>query len=61
MNQDADLLVEQLEHMRLRLQRSVSSSTSYEHTPKLKMFVSDWYTDEFGNKARIVKAHDKLK
>jgi len=35
--------------------------TSYEHTPKLKMFVSDWYTDEFGNKARIVKAHDKLK
>ena len=61
MNQDADLVVEQLEHMRLRRQRSALSSTSYEHTPKIKMSVSDWYIDEFGNKARTVKAYDKLK
>ena len=61
MIQDADLLVEQLEHMRLRRQRSASSSTSNEHTPKIEMFVSNWYTDEFGNKARVVKAYDKLK
>jgi len=24
--------------------------------PHIKMFVSDWYTDELGNKARIIKA-----
>ena len=27
-------------------------------TPHIKMFVSDWFTDELGNKARIVKARD---
>ena len=27
-------------------------------TPHIKMFVSDWFTDEFGNKARIIKARD---
>ena len=26
--------------------------------PHIKMFVSDWYTDEHGNKARIIKARD---
>ena len=26
--------------------------------PHIKMVVSDWYTDEFGNKARIIKARD---
>ena len=31
------------------------------NTPKIKMFVSNWYIDEFGNKARVVKAYDKLK
>ena len=25
------------------------------------MSVSDWYTDKFGNKARTVKAYDRLK
>jgi hypothetical protein len=29
-------------------------------TPHIKMFVSDWYTDELGNKARIIKARDSL-
>jgi hypothetical protein len=27
-------------------------------TPHIKMFVSDWYTDELGNQSRIIKAHD---
>ena len=27
-------------------------------TPHIKMFVSDWFTDELGNKARIIKACD---
>jgi hypothetical protein len=27
-------------------------------TPHIKMFISDWYTDELGNKARIIKARD---
>jgi hypothetical protein len=27
-------------------------------TPQIKMFVSDWFTDELGNKARIIKARD---
>jgi hypothetical protein len=26
--------------------------------PHIKMFVSDWYTDELGNKTRIIKARD---
>jgi len=27
-------------------------------TPNIKMLVSDWFTDELGNKARIIKARD---
>jgi hypothetical protein len=27
-------------------------------TPRIKMFVSDWSTDELGNKARVIKARD---
>ena len=27
-------------------------------TPHIKMFVSDWFTDELGNKARIIRARD---
>jgi len=27
-------------------------------TPQIKMFVSEWYTDELGNRARIIKAYD---
>ena len=27
-------------------------------TPTIKMLVSDWFTDELGNKARIIKARD---
>jgi hypothetical protein len=27
-------------------------------TPNIKMLVSDWFTNELGNKARIIKARD---
>jgi len=27
-------------------------------TPHIKMFVSDWFTDELGNEARIIKVRD---
>jgi len=27
-------------------------------TPQIKMIVSNWYTDELGNQARFLKAHD---
>jgi len=27
-------------------------------TPQIKMIVSNWYTDELGNQARIIKACD---
>jgi hypothetical protein len=27
-------------------------------TPHIKMFVSDWFTDELGNKTRIIKIRD---
>jgi hypothetical protein len=26
--------------------------------PHIQVFVSDWFTDELGNKARIIKARD---
>jgi hypothetical protein len=26
--------------------------------PQIKMVVSEWYTDELGNQARIIKTHD---
>jgi hypothetical protein len=26
--------------------------------PQIKMIVSDWYTDELGNQARIIQASD---
>lgn len=35
-------------------QRPSSPATS----PQIKMFVSNWYTDELGNQARIIKARD---
>ena len=26
--------------------------------PQIKMIVSNWYTDELGDQARIIRAHD---
>jgi hypothetical protein len=40
-----------------RLRRHTTAP--YEATkPQIRMIVSNWYTDEFGNQARIIKAHD---
>jgi hypothetical protein len=39
--------------------RPPAPKPTYEATkPQIKMIVSNWYTDEFGNRARIIKAHD---
>lgn len=46
---------------KLRLQQQHASAgrpSTQSMTPQIKMFVSEWYTDEFGNRARIIKAHD---
>jgi hypothetical protein len=46
---------------KLRLQQQHASAgrpPTQSMTPQIKMFVSEWYTDEFGNRARIIKAHD---
>jgi hypothetical protein len=28
-------------------------------TPQIKMIVSNWYTDELGNRARVIQAREK--
>ena len=43
------------EQVTLPLQRRPNTQAM---TPNIKMLVSDWYTDEHGNKARIIKARD---
>ena len=43
------------EQVTLPLQRRPNTQAM---TPHIKMFVSDWFTDELGNKARIIKARD---
>ena len=40
-------------HTYMTAQRSTYEVTK----PQIKMFVSDWYTDELSNRARIIKAH----
>jgi hypothetical protein len=40
-------------------QHSQKLHTIYEATmPQIKMIVSNWYTDELGNRARIIQASD---
>ena len=43
------------EQVTLPLQRRPNTQAM---TPHIKMFVSDWYIDELGNKTRIIKARD---
>ena len=45
----------ELEQVTLPLQRRPNTQAM---TPHIKMFVSDWYIDELGNKTRIIKARD---
>jgi hypothetical protein len=37
---------------------AVSRATNQAMTPQIQMIVGDWYTDEFGNQAGIIKAGD---
>ena len=47
------------EKLRRRQQHaSAGRSSSQSMTPQIKMFVSEWDTDELGNRARIIKARD---
>jgi hypothetical protein len=42
-----------------RPRQHTASLSTYEATmPQIKMIVSNWYTDELGNQARIIKARD---
>jgi hypothetical protein len=38
--------------------RGSFTATNQGMTPQIQMIVGDWYTDEFGNQARIIKAGD---
>jgi hypothetical protein len=60
MDHDTSLLARLKEEARLRQQQHATASRTANQamTPQIKMFVSDWYTDEIGNQARIIKAHD---
>jgi hypothetical protein len=60
MDHDTSLLTRLKEEARLRQQQHAAASRSANQTtmPQIKMIVSDWYTDEIGNQARIIKARD---
>jgi hypothetical protein len=53
------LLAKLQEKVRLRHQDAAAGrSSSQSLIPQIKMIVGDWYIDELGNQARIIKAHD---
>jgi hypothetical protein len=51
------------EEMRLRHRRYAAGPKPVNEAmiPKIKMIVSNWYTDELGNRARFIKACDRQK
>jgi hypothetical protein len=60
MDHDTIALMKLKEEMRLRQQRHAAGSRTANEamTPQIKMIVSNWYIDELGNQARIIKARD---
>ena len=60
MDHDTNVLTKLKQEMRLRQQRHAAGPRPANEamTPQIKMIVSNWYTDEFGNQARIIKARD---
>jgi hypothetical protein len=59
MDHDTNGLTRLKEEMRPRQQRHAAGRPPNEAmTPEIKMIVSNWYTDEHGNQARIIKARD---
>ncbi len=56
---DSEALAKLREAVRRGPHRSERHIATYEPAlPQIKMIVSDWYTDEFGNQARITQASD---
>jgi len=60
MDHDTIALMKLKEDMRLRQQRHAAGPrpANESMTPQIKMIVSNWYTDELGNQARIITARD---
>ena len=59
MDDESKSLTKLREEARRRRQHTVALGSTYEATmPQIKMIVSNWYTDELGNQARIIRAHD---
>ena len=59
MDSETESLIKLREAVRRRRQHTEGRNTTYEATmPQIKMIVSNWYTDELGNQARIIKAGD---
>jgi hypothetical protein len=60
MDRDAIALTKLREEMQLRQRRHAAGPRPANEamTPQIKMIVSNWYTDELGNRARIIKARD---
>jgi hypothetical protein len=53
---DTELLIKMKREASLRWKQRVrfSQSVSELTTPQIKMIVGQWYTDEFGNQARMI-------
>jgi len=59
MDHDTSILTRLKEEARLRHQNAADArDANGAMTLNIKMSVSGWYTDEFGNQARIIKARD---
>ena len=61
MDRAAIALTNLKEEMRLRQRRYAAAQRPANEamTPKIKMIVSNWYTDELGNRARVIQAREK--
>jgi hypothetical protein len=56
---DTSILTRLKEEARLRHRNAADSrGANGAMSLKIKMIVSNWYTDELGNQARIIKARD---
>ena len=59
MDHDTNTLTKLKEEMRPRQQRHAAGRPANEAmTPRIKMIVTNWYTDELGNQSRIINARD---
>jgi hypothetical protein len=60
MDHDTIALIKLKEDMRLRHQRQRLGPRPANEamTPQIKMIVSNWYTDELGNRTRFITARD---